>query len=266
MKSQFRPKSTLSLLAIALVLIPSWALSQLSRPLIPFSAVPKREHRARLLNIATDYTLYRELPPAIIEGDQEQYDFLLEHLDLTTYIVRKLGLGKQVLRKTANTLQGHDGEGLSGQMSLVYHENTKRIYLARGRLISEFFFAVSGRAAIVAQQESQSDKRQSLRLAFYIKLDNKLLDVMTHLFSPLLSGAMAKRISKFLTATSIASRAIQKDPERILEILRKADGLDERLKERFSSLFLRKRGSLSSPNVPAAKTPAATDPLERVRK
>ncbi|MFQ5693835.1 MAG: hypothetical protein ACE5IM_12425 [Nitrospinota bacterium] len=241
------PRATFLRLAIALILIPTLAHSQLSRPLIPFDAVPREEDRARLLNIASDYSLYRELPSTSIRGDEAQYNFLMDHLDVTSLIVRKLGLGKQRLRRRGpNLLEGEDGAGLSGRMSLVYRERTKRIFLARGRL-DAFFFDISGRAAIVAEQVPEDVQRQGLRLALYIKLDNQFLDAMTHLLSPLLSGAVIGRISKFLTATRTASEAIHKDPARILEILEGAGELDEGVKARFIALFLKKRPEEPAP-------------------
>ncbi|MFQ5916042.1 MAG: hypothetical protein ACE5JS_22950 [Nitrospinota bacterium] len=247
-RGAFTLKKILLGLAVFLLLIPTWTFPQLSRPLIPFEAVPKKEDRLRLINISNGYTLYRELSPTVIEGNQEQYDFLLDHLDLTAYVVRRLGLGKQAVRRLEpNVLEGHDGEGLAGRMSLVLREKNKRIYLARGRLKNFLFFDLWGRAIIVAEQIPQDPQKQSLRLTLYVKLDSELFDVIFHLFSPLVSGAVTERISKFLTATSIASQAIRKDPGHILEILNKADDLDEGAKSRFASLFLpRARSSRSA--------------------
>lgn len=258
-------KSSLFRAAVALLLLPPLASAQFSRPLIPFDAVPKREDRVRLLNIAADYTLYRELPPAVIEGNQAQYDFLMDHLDLTTFVVRKLDLGQQVLREAeANVLEGDDGDGLTGRMSLVYRDPAKRIFLARGRL-QGVLFNVSGRAAIVAERVPENGGRQGLHLALYVKLDNPLLDVMTHVFSPLLSGAVMRRISKFLTATSVASQAIRKDPERIRRILRDADRLDARTIAEFSALFPPKGKGGPSPGAESAEAPPVATRVEGIR-
>jgi hypothetical protein len=256
MNPKSHPKKTFLLLTLAVCLVPAAAVPQVSRPLIPYHAVPKREDRTRLQNLADEYTLYRELRPAFIEGTGEQYDFLLDHLDLTTLIVRKLGLGKQVLHKVApGTLEGDDGEGLTGRITLVHHERGKRIYVARGRLRGFLFMDVRGRAAIVAQQIPQSARRQGLHLTVFVKLDNRFLDVMTHLFSPMLSGAVMGRISKFLTATRVASRAIRDNPGRILYILQEAEDLDKTVKGRFSLLFLRRQGGGPSPPSPSRQPP-----------
>jgi hypothetical protein len=112
--------------------------------------------------------------------------------------------------------------------------------LAQGKLEEVFFFDVEGRAAIVAEQGYPNKDNQVIRLFIYIKLDNQFLDVMAHIFSPLLSGAVTGRISKFLTAASIASQAIHQDPGRIQQILDKADDIDPALKTKFSTLFLPK--------------------------
>jgi hypothetical protein len=239
MKASATLKSILFLLAISLVLIPSLAGAQVSRSLIPYAVVPKVEDRNRLLKIAQEYTIYRELKPFVIQGTRQQFKFLLDNLDLTTYIVRNLDLGNQTLRKVdTSTFEGNDGEGLHGRMNLILRDDARRVYLAQGKLEEGFFFDVEGRAAIVAEQDHPNKDKQVIRLFIYIKLDNQFLDVMAHIFSPLLSGAVTGRISKFLTAASIASQAIYQDPNRIQKILNTADNIDPALKTKFEALFL----------------------------
>ena len=259
-------------LVFLVLLIPpaSSADAQLYRPLIPFKSVSKKEHRTRLSNLAKEYTLYRELPPTVIQGNQEQFEFLLDQLDLTTLIVRNLSLGKQKLRRNSPIeWTGDDGEGLSGRMTLVHREKTKRIYLARGRLKGLFFFPIHGRAVIVANRAARDQQTHSLHLTLYVKLDNRFLDVITHVFSPLLSGAVTGRISKFLAATSIASQAIHEDPERIYQIIRNAEELEEERKSQFSSLFLSRAaaGPLGGEsNVQPVSAPSGPAPRETLRK
>ncbi len=194
----------------------------------------------------------------------------MNQLDLTTLIVRNLSLGKQQLRRNSPIeWAGDDGEGLSGRITLVYREKSKRIYLARGRLKGLFFFPIHGRAVIVANRVARDQQTHNLHLTLYVKLDNRFLDVMTHVFSPLLSGAVTGRISKFLTATSIASRAIHEDPERIYQIIRNAEELEEERKSQFSSLFL-SRAAAGPPggesNVQPVSAPSGPAPRKTLRK
>ncbi len=241
MKASPTPKSILFPLAILLFLLPSLSGAQEPRSPIPYAVVPNAEDRSKLHSISREYTIYRELKPIVIQGTREQFRFLLDNLDLTTYIVRNLKLGNQTLRKVnPSTFEGQDGEGLQGRMHLILRDDARRVYLAQGKLEEGFFFDVEGRAAIVAEQDHPHRDRQVIRLFIYIKLDNQFLDVMAHIFSPLLSGAVTGRISKFLTAASIASQAIHQNPDRIQQILNKSDSIDPSLKTKFGVLFLSK--------------------------
>ena len=213
------------------------AFSQVSRPLIPFHAVEKKEVQAGLRNIAEDYTVFRQVAPAPFEGTQEQYDFLMDHLHITAAVIRAFHLGAQVVEPLGpGRVKGNDGDGLTGDLTLVYRDLRKRVFFGRGRFDGFLFFNLAGRAVIVADQVPEGPGRRSLHIALYVKLDNRFLAVTTHLFSPLFGGSLERRITQFLIATATASRFIREDPQGVLKKVEAALRPEER--EAYLRLFL----------------------------
>lgn len=212
------------------------AFSEVSRPIIPHE-VAKREDRAALQNIAEDYTVFRQVAPTPFEGTQEQYDFLMDHLHITAAIIRALDLGTQVVEPLGQgRVKGDDGDGLTGDLTLVYQDAQKRVFFGRGRFEGFLFFRVAGRAVIVAEQVPEGPGRRTLHLALYVKLDNPFLDVTTHLFSPFFGASLERRISQFLIATATVSRLVREDPLGVLKKVGPALRPEER--EAYARLFL----------------------------
>jgi len=170
--------------------------------------------------IVNDYTTYRIMPAYSTPIPKSAYDFMLDHMALSSALARKLGLAEyRITRVGATTFQGNDGQGSEGLITLLYRDTTRRLYHMKGRHYGKVIPVITGEAIILMDYHVQTgaDGREQVetRITSYSRIDNPVIAALVKIFQPFLRSVVNDKLAQGFLAVHSLGELMGADPEQV---------------------------------------------------
>jgi len=193
-------------------------------PVLP-AQIPAAE-RARLQEIAEGASVSAQATGEPFLARPDVFEFLLDHPEFATHVTRALKLARyRIWRGPDGGLWLDDGWGVIGQFSVVYASSGTRVVSAHGQYQSGLLPSIRGKAVVVIDYglRPAADRRSLVSPAVtgFVKLDSKIIALAGMLVGSVATAKAEKEAKSFVRLFARVSRAIEDNPARVREILRK---------------------------------------------
>lgn len=193
--------------------------------------------------VVNDYTTHRSMPPYSTPIPKAVYDFMLDHMVLSSALARKLGLAEyRVMRVGSASFQGDDGQGSEGLITLLYQGTTQRVYHMKGNHHGKVIPLITGEAVILMNYHVRigADGREQVetRITTYSRIDNPVIAALVKVFQPLLRIVVNDKLAQgFLTVHSLGE-LMAADPEQVYRQAEAVSDADKADMEALRALLL----------------------------
>ena len=170
--------------------------------------------------VVNDYTTHRIMPAYTTPIPKPAYDFMLDHMALSSALARKLGLAEyRITRVGATTFQGDDGQGSEGLITLLYQDSTRRLYHMKGNHHGKVIPIITGEAIILMDYhvKTGADGREQVetRITSYSRIDNPVIAVLVKIFQPFLRSVVNDKLAQGFLAVHSLGELMAADPEQV---------------------------------------------------
>jgi hypothetical protein len=231
------------LTGVGLFLLVAGTSAARERPIVvPFRQID-REYRTGASALVDDPTILRRLPVKVFRADRRTYEYLLDHLPLSSKLSGLLGFGRyRVTELEGGRLHGDDRRGVSGDFRLIYADAAKRIFMGEGSFDPWFLPKVTGRVLMVVEYKNVPisddgiDGRGSgmaTRVDVYLKT-NKFVGYIIDL----LGETADRKLTKLISSAQLTSEKISKDPHEVWGMMNSSGLFDPEELESFRTSVL----------------------------
>ncbi len=178
--------------------------------------------RCQLGNVVNHFSTAGSIGPVQTPIPLPLYTYLLDRPPLMASLLERLGLGAyQFTAREPNQFWVNDGDGTQGLLSLVYRDETSRIYHIDGHHEGHVFPMVKAKAAVFMKIQPATTPEgypavQSM-LTSYTRLDSSIVAGLVRIMRPLVNDAVTRKLSRGFQATNLLGLAIARDPDRIAQ-------------------------------------------------
>ena len=170
--------------------------------------------------VVNDYTTHRIMPSYSTPIPKPVYDFMLDHMALSSALARKLGLAEyRITRVGATTFQGDDGHGSEGLITLLYRDSTRRLYHMKGNHHGKVIPMITGEAIILMDYhvKTGADGREQVetRITSYSRIDNAFIAALVKIFQPFLRSVVNDKVAQGFLAVHSLGELMAADPEQV---------------------------------------------------
>ena len=238
----------LRLTGVGLLLLVTSPADARERPIdIPFGKIDG-EYGADARALVDNPTILRRIPVKVFRTDRRTYEYLLDHLPLSSKLSGLLGFGRyRVTELEGGLLHGDDRRGVSGDFRAVYADAAKRIFLGEGSFDPWYLPKVSGRVLMVVEykdvpiandETGTGGSGMATRVDVYLKT-NKLVGYIIDL----LGETADKKLTKLISSAQFTSEKISKDPNEVWGMMTSSDLFGPEELESFRTAVLSNAGS-----------------------
>ena len=172
----------------------------------------------RMAPVINDYTTHRILPPYSTPIPKSVYDFMLDHMVLSSALARKLGLvDYRITHVGPAVFHGNDNAGSEGLITLLYRDTTRRVYHMKGNHHGRVIPLITGEAVILLNYhvKAGADGREQVetRIATYSRVDNPVIAVLVKIFQPFLRSVVNDKMAQGFLAVHSLGELMAADPE-----------------------------------------------------
>ncbi|TAL12064.1 MAG: hypothetical protein EPO02_02890 [Nitrospirae bacterium] len=172
----------------------------------------------RMAPVVNDYTTHRILPPYATPIPKPVYDFMLDHMVLSSALARKLELADyRIARVGPAAFHGDDNAGSEGVITLLYRDTTRRVYHMKGSHRGKIIPEITGEAIILLSYhvKAGADGREQIetRITTYSRLDNPVIATLVKVFHPLLRRVVNDKLAQGFFAVHRLGELMATDPE-----------------------------------------------------
>lgn len=170
--------------------------------------------------IVNDYTTHRIIPPYSTPIPKAAYDFMLDHMVLSSALARKLGLAEYRVKRVGSAVfHGDDNEGSEGLITLLYRDTTRRVYHMKGNHHGRVIPLITGEAIILLNYhvKTGADGREQVetRITTYSRFDNVVIAALVKLFQPFLRSVVNDKLAQGFLVVHSLGELMAADPEQI---------------------------------------------------
>ena len=191
----------------------------------------KMDHQTlcRMAPVINDHTTHRVLPSFTTPIPKPVYDFMLDHMTLSSALARTLGLaGYRITPAGPSAFQGDDGQGSEGLITLLYQDTTRRVYHMQGRHHGLVIPLIRGEAVILLDYHVTmgADGREQVetRITIYSRIDNPVIAELVKIFQPLLRKVVNDKLAQGFLVVHSLGELMAADPE---QVFRQAEALPD---------------------------------------
>jgi len=178
--------------------------------------------RCQLGNVVNDFSAAGAMGPVQTPIPLPLYTYLLDRPLLMASLIDRLGIGAyQFAVREPNQFWVNDGDGTQGLLSLVYQDETSRIYHIDGQHEGHIFPMVKAKAAVFMKIQPATTPEgypavQSVLMS-YTRLDSSVVAGLVRILRPLVSDAVTRKLSRGFEVTNLLGLAIARDPDRVAQ-------------------------------------------------
>lgn len=194
----------------------------------PTAALPQDlpEHERVRLEQVTEHasvTAQSNGEAFVVRGDV--FEYLLDHPEFATHVIRALEIGRYRIWREPDGLWLDDDAGALVQFHTSYAARGSRIFYLRGRYQPSVLPTIRGRVVVVLEYrvEPASGGKSLITptMTSFVRIDNGLVEALARLFRGVVAPRAAKVTSRIVVDIAKTSSAIDQDPIRVDEALRK---------------------------------------------
>ncbi len=205
----------------------------------------KMDHPAlcRMAPIINDYTTHRHIPPFQTPIPKPVYDFMLDHMVLSSVLARNLGLAEyRITRVGPAAFHGDDNQGSEGVITQLYRDTTRRVYHMKGSHHGKIIPQIAGEAVILLSYhvKAGADGREHVetRIATYSKIDNPVIATLVKIFQPFLRSVVNDKLTQGFLAVHSLGELMAADPEQVYRQAETISELDTAERDALRALLL----------------------------
>lgn len=227
-----RARTALIVLTAASVFAAAAAADEAEEPFTP------AEYAAAIRNTVSGYTVQATLGPAETPLPLEVSNFLLDHPDMSAYIVNRHKIAPYRIEMLGlRRSLADDGEGTSGVVNLIEESDRHRVYYGEGTHRSFLFPDIRATAVIVMDlNESKGPDGASKTITTFrvwVRIKNRFVSGLVKTLRSFLQGTVVGKFSKAFFVADSVGRLMARDPDAIAEDFRV-----------FPSLFVEDRAAI----------------------
>jgi hypothetical protein len=213
----------------------------------PTAALPQDlpdQERARLQQVTehASVTAQSNGEAFLVRGDV--FEYLLDHPDFATHVIRALEIGRYRIWREPDGLWLDDDAGALVQFHTAYAAHGSRVFYLRGRYQPSVLPTIRGRVVVVlAYRVEPAPSGKSLitpSMTSFVRIDNGLVEALARLFKGVVAPRAAKVTSRIVVDIAKTSIAIDQDPIRVDEALRRRPDVPSRELGEFRRLLARR--------------------------
>ena len=183
----------------------------------------------RMAPVLNDYTTHRRIPSFQTPIPKPVYDFMLDHMVLSSALARRLGLAEyRITRAGPTAFHGDDNQGSEGVITLLYRDTTRRVYHMKGSHHGKIIPQITGEAVILMNYHVKvgADGREQVetRIATYSKIDNPVIATLVKVFQPFLRSVVNDKLTQGFLAVHSPEALMAADP---LLVYRQAEAVSD---------------------------------------
>ncbi len=177
--------------------------------------------RCLIGEVINGYTTVGVMGPIRIPIALDLYVYLIDRPVLLASLLRQLDMAKYELSpKGPNQYWVDDGDGTQGLLTLLYHDQTSRIYHVEGYYQGRLFPMVRGRATLflkLAPVGGPDTSAVSASLVVYTRLNNPVLARLVRILRGLVGDAVTRKLVRGFELTNQLGKRIAASPGLILQ-------------------------------------------------
>ncbi len=213
------------------------------------------EYAAAIQSTISGCTVHAVLGPAETPLPLELSNFLLDHPDMSAFIVnrRKIAPYRIVMLGPRRSL-ADDGDGTKGIVNLVDSSPGRRVYYGEGVHRSLLFPDIRA-SAVIEMDLSETlgpDARPRTITMFHVwvRMRNRFVSRLVKALRPFLQGTVVGKFSKAFFVADAVGRLMARDPEAVAGDLRAFPDLFAEDRAAFLAMMARLRPEPVSPSSP----------------
>jgi hypothetical protein len=191
-------------------------------PALPAELPPAE--RARLADVVAGAAVATRVDGAAFVARREVFEYLLDHPDFASQVVRALKVARYRIWRTPEGLELDDGWGATGRFNLVHAAPGIRVMYARGQFKQGVLPAVRGDAvASIEYQLTPTAGGRSIVQAVVagaVRLDSQVMAVAIKVASDIAQRKAEREARRLIKVFAKVSRAIEERPREVYEALR----------------------------------------------
>lgn len=208
----------------------------------PAARAAEPDYRALIARTTSSYTVRSTVGPLDTPLSPAWADFLLDHPDLSAFLVRKYGIAPYMITmRGPNQSWADDGDGTKGLITLVEHSGRTRLYYGEGTHDSALFPTIRASAVIVMTVEPVQPpgcpERIRSSFAVYVKLRSRFLSGMVKLLRPFVRDTVIRKFTKAFLVAHHVGRLLAEQPHSVAADILAYPNLAERDRETVRALL-----------------------------
>ncbi|MDA1051456.1 MAG: hypothetical protein O3C40_13390 [Planctomycetota bacterium] len=205
---------------------------------IPFDQLTE-ETQAKLWNVVSQPTIYRQLPITVTGSDPDMHVFLVRYPEIIVNIWQLMGVTKVQIQRTGDyTFQASDGAGTVCDVQLVYGDENTHVYYAEGSYEGVLLRKlIRGSCVIVLKSDYSRTEDQDVyvtnQLDLFMQLDNVGAEILARTLHPLVGKSADHNFTESTRFLSQVSRAAETRSGGLQQLAGRLKNVDEPIRERF---------------------------------
>ena len=177
----------------------------------------------------------------LVRGDV--FEYLLDHPEFATHVMRALEIARYRIWREPDGLWLDDGAGALVQFHIVHAAQGNRVFYLRGRYQPRVLPAIHGRVVVILEYrvEPAAGGKSLITPAMtsFVRIDNGLVEALARLFKGVVAPRATKVTSRIVVDITKTARAIDTDPIRVDDALRRWPDMPPREFAEFRRLLAR---------------------------
>ena len=177
----------------------------------------REEYAAAVSAVISSCTVKAVLGPAVTPLPLAVSDFLLDHPDLSAYIVNRHGIAPYRIEMLGPRRSfADDGEGTRGVVNLVEANEQHRLYYGEGVNRSLLFPDIRATAVIameLSERTGPGGRTQTMTtFLVWVRIKNRFVSGLIKTLRPFLQGTVVRKFSKAFFVADSVGRLMARDP------------------------------------------------------
>jgi hypothetical protein len=200
-----------------------------------------RPDLAWLQELTSEATLAARAETEPFVGRRAVFEFLLDNIEFTTHVTRALRLARYRAWRTAEGLMVDDGWGALMRVSLVQATSGARVIYARAQYQQWLLPDIYGDAVVMIEYDMKptDDGRDlvSAAVTSYVKVDSGVVAALVKLAGAAAADKAALESRRLVRNFARVSRAIEENPAKVFDEVRRGPGVPQAELEAFRRLL-----------------------------
>jgi len=208
---------------------------------IPFDQLTEQT-QAKLWNVVSQPSIYRQLPVTVVESDPDMHVFLVRYPEVIVNMWQLMGVTKvQMQRNGDYTFQASDGAGTFCDVQLVYGDQNTHVYYAEGHYEGPLLRKlIRGNCVMVLKSEySQTEDKKvyvTNRLDMFVQLDSLGAEILAKTLHPLVGKSADHNFTESTRFLSQVSQAAETRSDGLQQLAGRLNNVSEPVRDRFAQL------------------------------